>query len=254
MSHSEVPGLTGRVVLVTGAGRGLGHALVLRLIEAGANVLACVRSKADVARVAAESRSVADRVFGDDGRDHVAVVAADVADAAAMEDAAAVATDHWGAVHGAIANASVLDPRVPLRDVDPKEWRRVIDVNLTGAFNTCRAVLPAMRREGGGSIIAVSSGVGDRPRRDWGAYGISKRALEAFAQSLALEEEEGGVRVNVVDPGAMRTSMRRSAYPDEDPATLPRPEEHLGVYLWLLEPTNTVTGRRFAARDWRAPS
>ena len=107
-----------------------------------------------------------------------------------------------------------------------------------------------MRRAGKGSIIAVSSGVGDRPRRDWGAYAVSKRALEALAQNLALEESDSGVRVNTVDPGAMRTSMRRAAYPDEDPDTLPGPDAHLGVYLWLLNPATDVTGRRFVARDW----
>ena len=242
MPQSEVPGLTGRVVLVTGAGRGLGRALVDALLSAGASVAGCARSGAELDDV---------RDAHADARDRLILRALDVTDAAALSDFALEIDRQWSRIDGVIANASVLDPRVPLRDVDPDEWRRVIDVNLTGAFNTCRAVLPFMRREGGGSIIAVSSGVGDRPRRDWGAYAVSKRALEAYAQNLALEEQEAGVRVNIVDPGAMRTSMRSAAYPHEDPATLPDAAEHVGVYLWLLQPSNTVTGRRFVARDWR---
>ena len=239
------PGLTGRVVLVTGAGRGLGHALVEALLAAGARVAGCSRNAADLEAIEAKHDEAAERLM---------LRAVDVTDAAALSALAADVERRWSRIDGAVLNASILDPRVPLRDVEPAEWQRVIDVNLTGAFNTCRAVLPSMRRERSGSIVAVSSGVGDRPRRDWAAYAVSKRALEAFARNLALEEEDAGVRVNVVDPGAMRTSMRRAAYPDEDPATLPGPSEHIGVYLWLLQPSTTVTGGRFLAREWRAPS
>lgn len=242
MSQTAAPGLTGRVVLVTGAGRGLGRALVDALLAADARVAGCARSAADLDDLRQAHAGAQDRLM---------LRALDVTDGTALSDFAAAIEQRWSRIDGAIVNASVLDARVPLRDIDPAEWRRVIDVNLTGAFNTCRAVLPSMRRHGSGSIIAVSSGVGDRPRREWGAYAVSKRALEAYAQNLALEEEDAGVRVNIVDPGAMRTSMRRAAYPDEDPASLPSPGEHVGVYLWLLQPANTVTGRRFLARDWR---
>lgn len=243
MPQSGARDLSGRVVLVTGAGRGLGRALVAALLDAGARVAGCARSADDLAALEAAHADASDRLL---------LRSADVADADAMLRLAAEIDARWSRIDGLVLNASVLDERVPLRDVDPAEWRRVLDVNLTGAFNACRAVLPSMRRASGGSIIAISSGVGDRPRRDWGAYAVSKRALEAFALNLALEESDAGVRVNVVDPGAMRTGMRRTAYPDEDPATLPDPSQHVGVYLWLLDPAIDVTGRRFVARDWRA--
>lgn len=233
--------MRGRVVLVTGAGRGLGRALVRSLVAEEARVAGCARSEADLAMLAAEVA----------WSDRLIVRAADVRDARAMEALVDEVVERWGALDGLVLNASVLDERVPLRDVDPEAWRRVIDVNLTGAFIACRAALPVMRRQRSGSVVAVSSGVGDRPRERWGAYAVSKRALEAFAANLALEEREAGIRVNVVDPGAMRTSMRRAAYPAEDPATLPDPSAHLGVYLWLLSAAAAgVTGQRFVAREW----
>ena len=243
MPQSGARDLSGRVVLVTGAGRGLGRALVVALLDAGARVAGCARSADDLAALESTHADASDRLL---------LRNVDVADADAMVRLAAQIDARWSRIDGLVLNASVLDERVPLRDVDPAEWRRVLDVNLTGAFNACRAVLPSMRRARGGSIIAVSSGVGDRPRRDWGAYAVSKRALEAFALNLALEESDAGVRVNVVDPGAMRTDMRRGAYPDEDPATLPDPSQNVGVYLCLLDSAIDVTGRRFVARDWRA--
>jgi hypothetical protein len=151
-------------------------------------------------------------------------------------------------------NASVLGPRVPLRNYPLADWRQVIDVNVTGVLVPTQAVLSVMREAGGGSIISVSSGVGDRPRPNWGAYAVSKWAVEAFTYNLALEEADAGIRANVVDPGAMRTRMRRAAYPDEDPDTLPQPDAVTGVFLWLASgAADRVTGQRFRAQEWRRP-
>ena len=249
VSHGDPRGvgrtdaLTDRVVLITGGGRGLGRALTERFLAVGARVATCARTMDHLREL--ESAANPSKLL---------TMAADVADAASMERFVAAASARFGRVDGVVVNASVLDERVPLRETDPDDWRRVLDVNLTGAFNICRAAIPELRRAGDGSIVAVSSGVGDRPRARWGAYAVSKWGLEGFARNLALEESDAGIRVNIVDPGAMRTDMRRAAYPDEDPDTLPRPAEHLGVYLWLLGPASIgVSGERFLAREWRAP-
>lgn len=232
-----------RVVLITGGARGLGRALTQELLRDGARVATCARTVSDLRDLEREAPAGS-----------LLTMEADVADAASMERFAAAAAERFGRIDGLVVNASVLDDRVPLREVEPDDWRRVIDVNLTGAFHACRAVIPHMRRGGGGSIIAVSSGVGDRPRARWGTYAVSKWALEGFARNLALEESDAGIRVNIVDPGAMRTAMRRAAYPGEDPDTLPLPGEHLGVYLWLLGASAAgVTGERLIAREWRPP-
>ena len=235
--------LGGRVVLVTGAGRGLGRALVARLLAEGASVGACARSAEDLDALRADHAAATDRLL---------VEPADVTDADAMAALAGAVERRWGRIDGLVANAAILGERGPLRAADVATWREVIDVNLTGAFVSCRAVLPTMRRLRAGSIVLVSSGVGDRPRADWGAYAVSKWALEGFARNLALEEREAGVRVNIVDPGAMRTAMRRAAYPDEDPGRLALPAQRTDVYVWLLGSASVGrTGERFAAADWR---
>lgn len=231
------------MVLITGAGRGLGRALALVLAGCNARVAACSRTASDLDSLSDE--------LGD--ADHL-IAPIDVTDATQLERFVRAAAERWGRIDGLINGAAVLDSRRPLRDVSLDSWRRVLDVNLTGAFLACRAVLPRMR-EHGGSIVNVSSGVGDRPRTRWGAYAVSKWALEGFSWNLAEEERDRGVRVNVVDPGRMRTEMRRSAYPDEDPDTLPEPVEVTPVFAWLLDPASAhVTGQRFVAQDWTPPA
>lgn len=234
--------LAGRVILVTGAGRGLGRALARIFTECNARVAACARTVADLESLSGE--------LGD--ADHL-VAPVDVTDATQLERFVRAAVDRWGRIDGLVNAAAVLDPRRPLSDVSLDSWRRVLDVNLTGVFLACRAALPHMRARGG-SIVNVSSGVGDRPRTRWGAYAVSKWALEGFSWNLAEEQRDQGVRVNVVDPGRMRTGMRRSAYPDEDPDTLPDPAEVAPVFLWLMDAESAgVTGQRFVAQDWTPP-
>ncbi len=234
--------MTGRSVLVTGASRGLGRALALAFGRAGARLAVCSRDAAAVERVGGEIR--------DTGADCI-VRSADVTDADAVAALVAEAESRWGALDVLVNNASVLGPRVPLRDHDPGDWRAALDVNLTGAWICCRAVLPGMRRAGRGSIINVTSGVGDEPRAGWGIYAVSKWALEGLTWNLALEEADRGIRVNAVNPGGMRTAMRRDAYPEEDPESVPAPAEVVNVFLWLAsEEAVGVTGRRFEARGW----
>lgn len=235
----------GRTALVTGASRGLGRALALAFARAGARLVACSRDPTDMGRIGAEIREA--------GADCIAR-AADVTDAGAVAALVAEAESRWGAIDVLINNASVLGPRVPLRDHDLDDWRAALDVNLTGAWICCSAVLPGMRRAGRGSIINVTSSVGDEPRADWGIYAVSKWALEGLTWNLALEEADRGIRVNAVNPGGMRTEMREDAYPAEDPESVPAPAEVVDVFLWLAsEAAAGVTGKRFEARGWKRP-
>ncbi len=149
-----------------------------------------------------------------------------------------------------VNNASLLGERVPIEEYPTNVWREVLEVNLIGAFLCARAAIPYLR-ETRGSLIDVSSGVGDHGRPTWGAYSVSKNGLEALSQILAGELEEFGVRVNVVDPGGMRTEMRAAAYPDEDPMTLPTPYEVTDVFVYLASDRSAdVTGQRFRASDF----
>lgn len=232
----------GQVVLITGASRGLGRALADAFAAAGARLVLCARGEDALGRAASElERSGAEVVWA----------AADVSDEGAMARLVERAAERFGPVTTLINNASMLGSRVPLREHDVAEWRRVLETNLTGTLVPTLAVLPGLRAAGGGSIINVSSGVGNAPRAEWGAYAVSKWGVEALSRNLALEEADAGVRVNIVDPGRLRTDMRRAAYPEEDPSAPAQPAAAVGVFLWLASPASAgVTGERFRALSW----
>lgn len=235
--------LSGETVFITGASRGLGRALAEGFAGAGARLVVCARGANDLERVAGELEgSGAEVEWG----------AADVADEKAIAALVARATERFGPITALVNNASVLGPRVPLREYPLDAWRQVLEVNVTGTLVPSQAVLPGMRESGRGSIINVSSGVGNITRERWGAYAISKWGVEALSRNLAAEEEAAGIRVNIVDPGRLRTEMRRAAYPDEDPSRPAPPEEAVPVFLWLAsEESRGVSGARFRALEWR---
>lgn len=231
-----------RTVLVTGASRGLGRALAGAFAGAGWRLVLCARGAGPLAELAGEL---------EDGGASVEWAAADVTDERAIGTLVRRAEERFGGLDVLVNNASLLGSRATLTAQPLEEWRAVLDVNLTGALILIRAVLPGMRARGWGSIINVSSGVGDQPRAEWGAYAVSKWALEGLTWNLALEEKQAGIRANVVDPGRMRTRMRRSAYPEEDPETLPDPAAVTPVFLWLASDDSAgVTGQRLRAQEW----
>lgn len=236
--------LVGRTAMISGGSRGLGAALARRFAREGAAVSICGRSEEELRALAEEVRSA--------GRPCVAV-RADVTSEADVEHWLERTLSELGPPDVFVNNASLLGPRVPIEAYPPDAWRLVLDINLTGAFLCARAVVPALR-ETGGCLINVSSGVGDHGRPTWGAYSVSKNGLEALSQILAGELEADGVRVHAVDPGKMRTSMRAEAYPEEDPATLPTPDEITDVFVYLAsDRARQVTGLRLRAQEFPQP-
>lgn len=234
--------LEGQVVLITGASRGLGRALADGFAAAGARLVLCARGERELMAAARELEGQGAAVEAG---------AVDVSDAEGMDRLVARATERFGRVTTLVNNASILGPRVPLREHPIDEWRQVMEVNLTGVLVPIQAVLPGMRRARDGSIVNVSSGVGNVARERWGGYAVSKWAVEALSSNLALEEETMGIRVNVVDPGRLRTDMRRAAYPEEDPAKPSPPEDAVPVFLWLASrEAQGVTGQRYQALRW----
>lgn len=236
--------LRGKVVMVSGGSRGLGAALARRYAEEGADLSICARS-------AGELEEVRERVAATGAR--CRAVAADVSREEEVERWVSETLEAFGRADTLVNNASVLGPLVPVAEFPVPDWRRVLEVNLTGPFLCARAAVPHLR-ETRGSIVNVSSGVGDHGRPEWGAYSVSKNGLEALSEILAGELEADGVRVNVVDPGAMRTEMRARAYPEEDPARLPAPYDVTDVFVYLASDRSAgVTGRRFRAREFELP-
>jgi NAD(P)-dependent dehydrogenase (short-subunit alcohol dehydrogenase family) len=244
MAMEESRDLEGRVVMITGGSSGLGRALAVAFAAAGADIAVCARTEAALLDVAHDVR--------ERGRRCVAV-AADVRREEELLAWHRRVESELGSPSVLINNASVLGSLVPLAEQDPDDWTNVVDVNLTGVFLAVRTVLPRMIFHGRGSIINVSSGAAKLPRVRWGAYSVSKHAVEGLTLNLAAELEGTGVRVNVVDPGAMQTSMRAAAYPDEDPTTVKSPRAATGVFLWLAsDASREANGQRFHAERWNA--
>ena len=236
--------LSGRVAVVTGASRGLGAALARGFALAGVDLAICART-AGVLDSTREAVAVA-------GRECLAM-GCDIRLYSEVRRFAEATLERFGRVDALVNNAALLGPRVPLAEFPVEEWRPVLGTNVDGTFHVTRSFLPAMLRARNGSIITVTSGVGNVGRSDWGAYGVSKFAQEGLALGLAVELEGTGVRSNLVDPGPMRTEMRAAAYPQEDPRRPRAPEELLEVFLYLAsDASRGINGRRFRAWEFAA--
>jgi NAD(P)-dependent dehydrogenase (short-subunit alcohol dehydrogenase family) len=153
----------------------------------------------------------------------------------------------YGRLDGLLHNAGILGQRAPIEHYDVAAWHEVMHINLNVPFVLTRTLLPLLRKSEDASIVFTSSSVGRRGRAFWGAYAVSKSAVEGLAQVLADETDRSGqLRVNCLNPGATRTAMRRAAYPGEDPATVPDPAELMNPYLFLLGPASRgVSGGTF---------
>jgi NAD(P)-dependent dehydrogenase (short-subunit alcohol dehydrogenase family) len=157
----------------------------------------------------------------------------------------------FGRIDVLINNASILGQRSLIEHLPSPVWEEVISVNLNGTFYLSKAVIPMMKELRTGSIINVSSSVGRRGRKTWGAYAVSKFGIEGLTQILAEELKPHNIRVNAVNPGAMATVMRAEAFPSEDPMTLRRPAEVLDVFRFLASDESlNVTGQSFDAQEF----
>jgi NAD(P)-dependent dehydrogenase (short-subunit alcohol dehydrogenase family) len=149
-----------------------------------------------------------------------------------------------------IHSAGILGPRISLGGYPEESWQAVLEINLTAPFLITQALLPLLRNGVKPSVIFISSGLGRTGRGGWGAYAVSKFGVEGLTQIWAAELRQEGIRVNAVNPGGTRTQMRATAYPQEDPLSLPTPEEIAPVFVWLARPDIQVSGESLEARDW----
>lgn len=181
-----------KVVIITGAGRGIGAAAVDAFLAAGARVAALTRQPSDFQTT-----------------DRLLPLICDVADWSAMQAAVANVLAHWGRIDVLVNNAGVIDPIASLADVDPADWGRAQDINLKGVFHGMKAVIPTLRAQGGGTVITVSSGAATRAIDGWSAYCASKAGALMLTQSLHLEEAQHGIRALGLSPGTVATDMQR---------------------------------------------
>jgi NAD(P)-dependent dehydrogenase (short-subunit alcohol dehydrogenase family) len=234
--------LKDRVILVTGAGSGIGQAAAKTFAQHGATVVLLGHNE----RRLEETYDQIDAA----GWPTPALIPFDL-EKAPKEDYYALGESlyqEFGQLNGLLHNAAKLALMSRIDDYDPETWNSVIQVNLNAAFLLTQACLPLLRRADDASILFTSDQVGRKGRAYWGAYGVSKFAIEGLMQILADELENSQIRVNSIAPGPTQTALRAWAYPGEDPTALPLPEHIMNNYLYLMGPdSKAINGQALSA-------
>ena len=227
--------LSGKIALVTGASRGIGAATAEALAAAGAHVIL-------VARTAKALEDVEERIHDAGGTATIAPL--DLTQGDAIGKLASAVAERWQKLDILVLNAAMLGSLTPVQDIDPKEYSRVISLNLLANQALIAAFDPLLKRAERADVIALTSSVGEEPRAFWGAYASSKAALEnllgAYADETAYLDR---VKVHIVDPGATRTRMRALAFPGEEPESHKPPEVVASAILERLL-ADAPTGER----------
>ncbi len=222
-----------RIVLVTGASRGIGRAAALALAGAGYHVVAVARTQGGLEELDDEIRAAGGTTT---------LVPMSVTDFDAVDRLGAALAERYGRLDALLANAGILGPLSPVGHVLPKRWDDVIAINLTANFRLIRSLDPLLRQSKAGRSLFVSSGAAHSAKAFWAPYAASKAGLEALVRSWAKEIHSFGVTANLLDPRATRTKMRAEAMPGEDPMTLPPPEALAPLVVAALSPEETRTG------------
>jgi NAD(P)-dependent dehydrogenase (short-subunit alcohol dehydrogenase family) len=216
--------LADKVALITGASRGIGAAVAVRFAAEGAHVVL-------VARTVGGLEEVDDQIQKAGGR--ATLVPMDLMEHAKIDQMAAALHQRFERLDILVGNAALLGTLSPMGHIDPKEWERVMGVNLGANWRLIRAMDPLLRMAEAGRAIFVTSGVARGVFPYWGAYAASKAGLEHMVKTWAGEISKTSVRVNLIDPGIVRTRMRAQAFPGEDPQKLPPPEAVTDAFLAL---------------------
>jgi NAD(P)-dependent dehydrogenase (short-subunit alcohol dehydrogenase family) len=228
--------LTGKVVLVTGASRGIGYAAAVEAARRGAHVIA-------VARTVGGLEELDDAIQEVGGSS--TLVPFDLRDGDAIDRLGAAIFERWGHLDGLIANAGILGTLSPVAHLKPDEFDRVFAVNVTANYRLLRSLDLLLRQSEAGRAVFVSSSSARSAKPFWGLYAASKAALEALVKSYAGELSTTNVKTNAFYPGAVRTAMRAKAMPGEDPATLPQPSEIAPMLVDMLSANVTESGKVF---------
>jgi len=236
--------LSGRTILVTGAGDGIGRAAALSFASHGATVILLGRTVRKLEMVYDEIEQA--------GGPQPAIYPMDLqgATSADYQELAATIDTQLGRLDGILHNAAFLGSLTPLEQYDLELWSRVMQINLHAPYLLTRACLPLLKQSEDASVVFTSSDVGRQGEAYWGAYAVSNAAVENLSQIFADElEVNTHIRFNTIDPGAVRTTMRTRAYPGEDPNTLPEPNEIMNSYLYLMGPDSSgINGQALSAQ------
>ncbi len=233
--------LNNRIILITGGSKGIGKGLAKVFLSEGAIVIVCARDEELLEKTVSELKS--------DGK--ISHIRADLRNLDDIYKVKNYIEEKFGKLDVLVNNASILGIKSKLEFYPEDIWDEVIKINLNAQFYITKALIPLLMKSDNGSIINVSSTVGRQGRAEWGAYSVSKFGIEALTQILSQELSEYNIRVNSVNPGGTRTEMRAHAYPNEDPNTLPSPEDISPVFVYLASDESKLeTNTEFNARDW----
>jgi len=234
--------LKDRVILVTGAGDGLGKTAAISYAAHGATVVLLGRTTAKLEKTYDEIANA--------GYPEPAIYPLNLEGATPKdyEELADTLKEQFGGLHGLLHSAAILGSTAPIQQHDIETWYKVFQVNLNAPFVMTQALLPLLRNTEGSKIIFTTD---DKSKAYWGAYGISKDSLTSMMKILAdeMDTEDKPVRVNAINPGAVRTQMRVRAFPGEDPNTLVTTEEVMPTYLYAMSDDCTEVGQTLKAQD-----
>jgi NAD(P)-dependent dehydrogenase (short-subunit alcohol dehydrogenase family) len=226
--------LSNRVAVVTGASRGIGRAAALALAEAGAHIIALARTQGALEALDDEIRAKGSSAT---------LVPVNLKDLDAIDRLGAAIYERWGKLDILLGNAGILGELAPITHVDQPVWDEVMAVNVTANYRLIRSLDPLLRASDAGRAIFLTSGAAHKCKAYWGVYAVSKAALEALVRTYAAETVTTPVKAMLLNPGPLRTSMRRTAMPGEDPLTLKTPEDLAPHILKLALPAWSETGR-----------
>ena len=242
----QKPDFSEKIILITGATRGLGRALALELADTGAHLILTGRTEGAL-------EEVDDEIKAKGG--HSTLVPLNFQkDLKSVDELGAAIYQRWGRLDGLVGNAAALGSITPLPHIVPKEFEKVMQINLAANYRLIRSLDPLLRQSEAGRVVFMTSSVAQTARAYWATYAISKAGLEAMARIYAQETENNtSLKVNLFNPGRMRTEMRRKAYPSEDQESLPLPAEIAPHVLPLLAASCETTGQLYDApsQSWK---
>ncbi len=238
--------LKGKTILITGAGDGIGREAALTYSRFGARLILVGRTKHKLDAVSQEITDLTGK--------SAEVYLLDLLTATSEEchSLANLITKNHSHLDGVLHNAGLLGVVAPIVEQPIQLWHDVMQVNVNATFMLTQALLPLLLKAPASSLVFTSSSVGKQGRIGWGAYAVSKFATEGLMQVLAEEYKQTNLRVNCINPGGTRTSMRASAFPDEDSQKLKTPAEIMPIYIYLMgDDSLRKTGTSYDAQPGR---
>ena len=237
MAHKR---LEDKIILVTGASRGIGRAVALEAAKHGAELIITGRTTGALEEVDDEIKQLGSNAV---------IVELDQTDLPAIPRLAAAIGSRWGRLDGFVANAGQLGQLSPMAHTDPEIFERTMLVNLTSIFHMIQAFDGLLRASDAGRAVLMTSGASVGARPYWSGYAVSKAGLDSMGRAWAAESEQTNMKINLLDPGGTRTAMRAAAFPGEDPMTLPSAEDIASVFVDLLADDCPYHGERLIARQ-----